>query len=95
MSKACPDLLGTGRRKDRSANTGSEQPPADIASKCGLMAGSTATYHRDLVLCRGYRFWMAVDDLVGFVELEGRICKGQGAEGRDDCMCRIVDEVFG
>jgi len=81
MSEACPDLLGTGRCEDSSAHAGGEKPPADIPSKCGLMAGSTPTDYRDLVLCRGYRFRMAVDDFVGFIKLEGRVGKGQGAEG--------------
>lgn len=81
MSEACPDLLGTGRCEDGSAHAGGEKPFADIPSKCGLMAGPTPTNHRDLLMCRGYRLWMAVDDLIGFVKLEGRVGKGQRAEG--------------
>ena len=76
MSEACPDLLGTGRREDSSAYAGGEKPSADVASKGRLMARATPAYHRDLVLCRGYRFWMAVNDLVRFVKSEGRV--GQG-----------------
>ena len=88
------DLLGRGAREDGACNDGGQEAFAHVADVGGLVAGAAAADHGDLGGRGGDGGRVAVEDLVGLVEEEGRVREGLGLEGRDDGVRRVGEEVF-
>lgn len=95
MLETCSDLVRAGRCKDGPRNASGEQTTANVAGEARFVTGASAADQGDVGSGGRKSGGVTIDYLVRFVEDEGGVCEGQGAEGCEDGVGGVVDEVFG
>lgn len=93
MLQTRSDLFCSRRSKDGTGYTGCEETLSDESCEAGLVARTTTSDDRNILgLSDGRR--ITIDDLVGQIEDESRICASEGLKCSMDGEGGICDKVL-